>query len=89
MAGSIPMQYYLQEHNIMNESQYMNQIYIKNQILIEDKMTCFKKMLKESHLKIITKNNKTNPRNLNILQTNMLRALRNSKNLIIKPTIKN
>jgi hypothetical protein len=76
----------------MNESEYIRQIYKKTElepptrsILIENKMTCFEKRLKERS----PKPRKLTLRKCNILQTNTLWALRDNKNLIIKPTDKN
>ena len=58
-------------------------------MLIENKITEFEKALKEAEKRIVLKNKKCNLNNLTPLQTQMLTALKNNKNLLIKPTDKN
>jgi hypothetical protein len=58
-------------------------------MLIENKITEFEKALKEAEKRIVLKNKKHNLNNLTPLQTQTLTALKNNKNLLIKPTDKN
>jgi hypothetical protein len=58
-------------------------------MLIENKITEFEKALKEAEKRIVLKNKKRNLNNLTPLQTQTLTALKNNKNLLIKPTDKN
>jgi hypothetical protein len=61
---------------------------VVNAISIEDSLCAFEKSLKQKQLRYIN-NTRINPSNLNPLQHHPLRALRQDKNLIIKPTHKN
>jgi predicted DNA-binding protein (UPF0251 family) len=96
MARSIRIQHYLQQCNILPDSEYIKQLYIKNcnwhplpaPPIIEDSLCAFKNALKEKQLRC-KNNTRANPNNLTTPQLNTLRALRQNKGLIIKPTDKN
>jgi len=97
LAHSIRINYYLLENGIMDDSAYEKQIYIKNSNwhpppapwLVEEKITDFKKALKQKHQDLINKNKKINITNLTPLQAKATRLLKNNQNIIIKPTDKN
>jgi hypothetical protein len=99
MLSMARIQHYLQQCNILPDSEYIKQLYIKNYNwhpppappIIEDSLCAFENALKERKEKQLRCKNSTraNPNNLTTLQLNTLRALRQNKGLIIKPTDKN
>jgi hypothetical protein len=97
MARSIRTHQYLTANNITDNSEYEKQIYKKNlnwnpppaTITIENKMTEFEKALKSLQRKYTSKFKSKRLSNLNPIQTNALRQLRQNHNITIKPTDKN
>ncbi len=99
VADGARIQHYLQQCNILPDSEYIKQLYIKNYNwhpppappIIEDSLCAFENALKERKEKQLRCKNSTraNPNNLTTPQLNTLRALRQNKGLIIKPTDKN
>jgi hypothetical protein len=97
MAYTIRTKYHLQRLGIPTTSDYTKQIYTKNKywdlepapLKVEDAITTFDKALHSVQENLNLKLQKINLRNLTYQQTKTLRALKESKNLTIKPTDKN
>jgi arsenate reductase-like glutaredoxin family protein len=97
MAYSIRTKYYLKENGLNTDNNYIKQIYKKNKnwnpppasSTIEDKLTQFEKSLKELQNTLTRKYKNTNLSNLTSIQAQALQAIKNNKELIIKPSDKN
>jgi hypothetical protein len=97
MAYTIRTKYHLQRLGLPTTSDYTKQIYAKNKywnpesapLKVEDAITSFDKTLHSMQEKLNLKLQKNNLRILTYQQTKTLRALKENKHLIIKPTDKN
>jgi hypothetical protein len=97
MAYDIRTKYYLEQHGIASNVDYIKELYVKNKywspppasISIKDKLTQFEKLLKQSHNNLQENLKGKSLSNLTKLQSKTLYALKNDKEIIIKPTDKN
>jgi len=97
MANSIRTFHYLQANPKLQKSEYIKQIYIKNPtwkpppapLYIEDAITNFEIQLKWKATLVNHSNKKRAKSNLTHKQTQTLQALKQNKNIIIKPSDKN
>jgi len=96
MAYTIRTKCYLEKHGIINNVDYIKELNVKNKYWspppasssIEDKLTQFKKLLKQTH-NLRKKLKGKNLSNLTKLQSKTVYTLKNDKDIIIKPTDKN
>jgi hypothetical protein len=97
LAYSIRTKHFIDSFDMARENNYINQVYIKNKawnpppapMLIEDKLTIFKKQLKQKQQKLESKLKKFNLRNLSSPQMNTLRYQKSNDKFVIKPSDKN